>query len=102
MVACLEQGHRGGQDRGHARGGGHAGFGTLERREPVLEHRYRWVGEARVNKARLAPREARGGLCRAVEHEARREEQRLGMLLETGAPLPGAHAQGGLLELFSH
>ena len=42
--------------------------------------------------------EARRGLRGALEHEARGEEQRLGVLVEVAAHLPGAHAQGRQLD----
>jgi hypothetical protein len=102
VITRLEQRHRRGEDRRHARRGGDAGFGALERGEPVLEHRYRGIGEARIDEALLPAREARGGLRRAVEHEARREEQGLGMFLELGASLPGTHTQGRKLERVCH
>ena len=60
-------------------------------REPVLQHRDRGIGEARVDEAFLAAAEARRGLLGAVEDEARGEEQRLGVLVELGAPLAGAY-----------
>src|SRR5467141_963867 len=102
MVAALQQRHGGGEDRRHAGGGGDAGLGALERGKAVLEHRNRRVGEARVDEAALAAGEARSRLLGVVEDEARGEEQRLGVLVELGARLPGAHAQRCQIRLFIH
>src|SRR5437879_12882149 len=102
MVAALQQRHGGGEDRRHAGGGGDAGPGALERGEAVLEHRNGGGGEARVDEAALAAGEARSRLLGVVENEARGEEQRLGVLVELGARLPGAHAQRCQIRLFFH
>src|SRR2546422_10497507 len=102
MVAALQQRHGGGEDRRHAGGGGEAGPGDLERGEAGLEHRNSWVGEARVDEAAAAAGEARSRLLGVVENEARGEEQRLGVLVELGARLPGAHAQRCQIRLFFH
>src|SRR5437764_705927 len=77
-------------------------FGAFERGEPVLEHRHRRIGEARIHRPGLGAAEAGRGLLGAVEHEARGEEEGLGVLVEFGARLAGAHAQGGKLERFIH
>ena len=76
-------------------GRGDAGLGAFERGEAVLEHRHRRIGEARVDEALVAAGEARRGLRGVLEHEARGQEQRLGMLVELAARRAGAHAQGG-------
>ena len=47
-------------------------------------------------------REARRRLLRAVEHEARGEEQGLGVLVELAAFLPGPNAEGRYVEFFAH
>ena len=61
----LQQRHRGGEDRRHARGGGDAGLRALERGEPVLEHRHRGIGEARVDHARARSPVKRAAACAA-------------------------------------
>ena len=68
-------------------------FGAFERGEPLLEHFHRGIGEARVDVARLLVAEARRRLRRGLEHEARGEIQRFGMLAELAALDAGAHRQ---------
>ena len=102
MVAGFQMHQRRGEDRGHAGGRRDAGLGAFKRGEAILEHRDRGVGVARVHHALLAAGEARRGLRRVVEHEARREVERLGVFLELAAHLAGAHAQCCKLWLFGH
>jgi hypothetical protein len=102
MVAALQVRKRGGQDGRHAGGGADAAFGAFERGEPVLEHLHGGIGVAGVHHALLFAGEARRRLARVVEDEARGEEERLGMLLELGTRLAGAHALGCDLVFFGH
>ena len=97
VIAALQVHQRRGEDRRHARGGGDAALGALERGEAVLEHGDRRVGVARVHHALLAAGKTRRRLRRVVEHEARGEIERLGVLVELAAHLPGTHAQCRLL-----
>ena len=65
---ALQERHRGGEDRRHARGGGDAGFGAFERGEAILEHRHGGIGEARVDDALLGCRAKRAAACAALSN----------------------------------
>ena len=93
MIARFQQSHHRREDRRHARSSRDTAFCALERGQPVFEHVYRRVGEARVDVPRFLIREARCGLCRGLEHKARREIERLGMLAELAAFDSGAHCK---------
>ena len=67
---------------------------AFQRRQAVLEHGHGGIGVARIHHSFFVVGEARRGLRRVVEHEARGEEQRFGVLVELGAHLAGAHALG--------
>ena len=101
VIAAFQVHERGGEDCRHARGGGDARLRAFERREAILEHRHGGIGVARVHHPFFA-REARRRLGGVVEHEARREIERFGVLLELAAHLAGAHAQRGQLVVFGH
>jgi hypothetical protein len=94
--------HRRGEDRRHARSGGDAAFGAFHRRQAILKHGHRGIGVARIHHSFFVVGEARRGLRRVVEQEARSQEQRFGVLVELGAHLPGAHALGRQLMLICH
>jgi len=102
MVAAFQEAHGARQNRGHAGGRGDTALGPLQRSKTLLEHAHRRVGEARVDVARLLVRKPRSSLRRRLEHEARREVQRLGMLIELAALDPGAHRQRFRLIWFAH
>ena len=92
VLARLEHHHRQAQDRGHAGGGRDAGVRAFERGEPVLHHGHGGIGIARVDELVAGTAEAGRGRGRALEHEARRQVQRLGMLAEFAALRAGADA----------
>ena len=102
VVAALQQPHHARQDRRHAGSHRDALFRAFQRGEPLLEHRHGRIGEARIDVARLLADEARGGLCGALVHEARCQEQRLAVLAELAAHRPGAHRQSFRLVFFTH
>jgi hypothetical protein len=98
VIPRLEQRHRQRQDCRHAGSRRDAGLGPFHGGEPVLQHAHGRIREAGVDEAFFAAGKARRGLLRAVEHEARREKQSLGMLAKFAAQLPGTHTQRRKLE----
>ena len=94
VVARLQQAHRAREDRRHAGRGGDAALGALQRGEPPLERAHRGIGETRIDIAGLPVREALRRLRGRLEHEARREEQRIGVLAELAALGARPHRQG--------
>jgi hypothetical protein len=77
VLARFHQGHYGAQDRRHAGGGGNAGLGAFERRQPLLHRGDRGIGEARVNVARLGAGETRRRLRRVFERRSSRSGKAL-------------------------
>ena len=94
-IAAFQMGEQRRVHRRHAGGGGQAGFGAFEQREPALEHRHGRVAEARILIVADAAVEGGFGLLGAVVDEARGEEQRLGGLSEVAALGAAMHQQGG-------
>jgi hypothetical protein len=90
VIAGLEQRHAGTEDRRHAGGGGHAGLGTLEGRQALLEGAHRGIGVARVDVARLVAGEARRGVRGTVEDVAGGGEDRFAVLALRRAVIPRA------------
>ena len=82
------------EDRGHAGGGGDAGFRALQRGQAFLEGGHRGIGEAGVNVPRLLVRKARRRLGGIVEHEAGGEVERFGVLVELAAVNARPHGEG--------
>jgi hypothetical protein len=97
MVADLEQSQAGGEDGGHAGGGGDAALAAFQDRQAFLEGPHRGIGETGVDVAWLVPGEARRRLGGIGEDEAGGGEDRLAVLpfrraMVTGADRPGGEA----------
>jgi hypothetical protein len=95
MVPDLEQPQAGGEDGGHARGGGDAALATFQGRQAFLEGPHRGIGETRVDVARLVPGEARRRLGGIGEDEAGGGEDGLAVLPFRRAMVAGADRPGG-------
>jgi len=91
FLALGDEGHGRAQNRRHARSRGDAGFGPFKACEPLLEHAHRRIGEAAVGIALFLLEEARRGLRRVGEDEARSEIEPFGMLAELAAQHAVAH-----------
>ena len=85
MVAGLELAHHGRGDGGHSACGRARGLRALDQRHPLLEHRHRRVGEARINEARIVALEARLRKLHRVVEIALGEKESFRCLLEGGA-----------------
>ena len=81
--------------RGHAGRRGAAGFGALDQAEPLLQHRQRRIGEARILVVIDRAGERAFGLLGIVVDIARGEIQRLGGLAELAALHAAVHEAGG-------
>src|SRR5216684_1832958 len=69
VVAGAEQRGDGEMHRGHAARGAHRADARLERREPLLQHGRRRVGDAGVDVSGALQVEQGGGVVRILEHE---------------------------------
>ena len=85
MVAGLELAHHGRGDGGHSACGRARGLRALDERHPLLEHRHRRVGEARIDEARIVALEARLRKLHRVVEIALGEKESFRCLLEGGA-----------------
>jgi hypothetical protein len=99
VLAAFHQSHYASEDRRHAGSGGDAALRAFERCEPLLQCCHGRIGVARIHHARIFARETRRRLRRVLENEARRQVQRLGMLVELAAVNARAHRQGLELKL---
>ncbi len=85
MVARLELAHERGGDGGHAARRRARRLGAFEQRHPLLEHRDRRIGEARIDEARIVALEARLRELHRVVEIALGEKESFRRLLEGGA-----------------
>ena len=82
VVASLELAHERGGDGGHSARGRARRLGAFEQRHPLLEHRDRRIGEARIDEARIVALEARLRELHRVVEIALGEEKGLRRLIE--------------------
>lgn len=84
-----------GEHRRHTGRGGETGFRAVDQTQPLLEHGDRRVAVAGVDEVLDIAGERGLGRLGALVDETRIEEQRLGGLVEAGAPGAAAHRLGG-------